>query len=476
MMELLNSDFVSIFFNQPTYDVVIQLMAMGGWAILDILLIFATVELLLFYKQHLKYMKEWEFVLLAIDIPAINVQTPKAVEQLFSHLAGSLNSPNISEKFREGFKQRPFSFEIISIEGYIQFLIRTEVYFRDLLEAAIYAQYPDADIVEVEDYVNSVPTIYPDDEYDTFNVDFCLEQDDAYPLRTYQEFEHTIAEDTVLKDPMGTFLESFSRIGPGEQVWFQIVVRPTTNAWKEKAIKVVKDLIGEKQDPSGGSKIADAVGNASLKFVEEVGDQIFGREGSVADGKDMKRSEPKSQMLYLSPGQKKLVEDIELKISKIGFQVKMRGVYVARKEVFAIERALYALLGAVYQYNVPTANSIDVARKVTSYYFFANTLKAWKQRRMMSAYKNRSFRMGYPPFILNIEELATIWHFPMSHVKTPLVQKASDKKSEPPPGLPVESFESVLGAELPTSDLPSPSDPDYKIDAGPDYGADQKFG
>jgi len=42
--------------------------------------------------------------------------------------------------------------------------------------------------------------------------------------------------------------------------------------------------------------------------------------------------------------------------------------------------------------------------------------------------------------VLNTEELATIWHFPMSHVKTPQVQKTISKRSEPPVGLPIESI------------------------------------
>ncbi len=39
---------------------------------------------------------------------------------------------------------------------------------------------------------------------------------------------------------------------------------------------------------------------------------------------------------------------------------------------------------------------------------------------------------------MNVVELATVWHFPMSHVKTPMVQKVEAKQSEPPVGLPIE--------------------------------------
>ena len=46
--------------------------------------------------------------------------------------------------------------------------------------------------------------------------------------------------------------------------------------------------------------------------------------------------------------------------------------------------------------------------------------------------------------MLNIEELATIWHFPLPFVKTPLLHKSGYKRAEAPSGLPVEFSESPL--------------------------------
>jgi hypothetical protein len=47
--------------------------------------------------------------------------------------------------------------------------------------------------------------------------------------------------------------------------------------------------------------------------------------------------------------------------------------------------------------------------------------------------------MGRKRYILNIEELATIWHFPLEAVvKAPLLQKAPGRKSEAPISLPIE--------------------------------------
>ena len=39
------------------------------------------------------------YVLLAIDVPKTNVQSPKAVENIFAALAGAHSDPNLKEKY-----------------------------------------------------------------------------------------------------------------------------------------------------------------------------------------------------------------------------------------------------------------------------------------------------------------------------------------------------------------------------------------
>lgn len=419
--------------NQGVWALIGMVLALGGWLLLVRPLFFVILHLYVDLKQDLT-VHEWKYVLLAIDIPALNVQTPKAVEQMFAQLAGAFYDPDLKDKLKDGYKQRWFSFEIISIEGYIQFLVWTEDAFRDLVEAVVYAQYPDAEVVEVEDYVGAAPDAYPNDTHDIWISDFGLAEDNAYPIRSYREFEHAISKDTVLKDPMGTFLESFSRLGPGEQMWFQILVEPIGNSWKEDAIHKIKEVIGEKAAPHGDT-ILDHMLRAPQKFLEALGDEVFSREASEAHGHEEKAGPP-NQLQYLTPGMGKLVEAMEAKIGKLGFKTKIRGLYLAKKAVFNPRRGINALVGAINQYNIPSANSL-----VPTYGGTTNSRKNLKRKKLlMKAYKKRKISAGGKPCILNIEELATIWHFPMSHVKTPLVQKAASKQAEPPSGLPVENI------------------------------------
>lgn len=433
----INTSLISNFFSQSPLALLGQLFAIIGWILLVWLLVYAGF---MFYADYMedKNTANWKFVLLAIDIPQENVQTPMAVEQLFSHIAGAFDAPDLRGKFREGYKQRWFSFEIISIEGYIQFLVWTEETFRELLEGSIYAQYPEAEIVEVEDYVPQVPDKYPNDNYDIWMADFALAEHEAYPLRSYREFEHNISKDTVLKDPMGTFLESFSRIGHGEQMWFQILVQPISNKWKEGAIAKIKELIGEK-GPAKKGPLSFLTDNAVTKEMgldwNEIGAQLLGGVRAEGDSSAPEKTGDVNNLRAMTPGQIKLVEDMEKKISKIGLKTKMRAAYIARKEVFNPTRGVNALIGAINQFNIPTANSI-VPKSTTG---IRNKVKAnLKKTEMFKAYRKRKLNYGANPFVLNIEELATIWHFPMSHVKTPMVQKAATKAAEPPIGLPVE--------------------------------------
>lgn len=461
----------------------IDIFLLAGWAGLAYVFLEWGLTLLVDEYKEGKAKASWEWVTLAIDVPMLNVQTPKAVEQMFSHLAGALDEPDIAAKYRKGHKQRWFSFEIISIEGYIQFVIRTEKTLRDLMEAALYAQYPDAEIIEIEDYTTVMPDQFPNETHEMWAADFGLAEDQAIPIRSYREFEHSISKDTVLKDPMGTFLESFSRIGPGEQMWFQIIVQPVNNGWKKKAIEKVDDILGKKKTVKGNAML-DAISNAPISFVGMVNEQVFGPSESDLKKGAVEKTDEAKRMSDLTPGQVKLIEAIEEKIMKIGFKTKLRGMYIATKDTFRPERGVQALVGAVNQYNIPSHNSLVPKFGVSASYFRAEQQKRRKQKLLMEAYKKRKASIGTKkadPFILNIEELATIWHFPMSHVKTPLLQKATDKKSEPPAGLPVEGM-GIPVPYLESADTGGETDTNmeqpirYDLDTGEGYDSGQQFG
>ncbi len=413
---------------------------------------FWLVFLLVFYQgfkemwtnsRQIKYIKKWQWVLLAINVPKDNEQTPKAVENIFSNLAGSHTHITLWEKYWEGKKLEPYSFEIISIGGYVQFLIRTTVQLRDLVEAAIYAQYPTAEITEVADYVDKVPHNYPNDEYELWGTELVLTNKEAFPIRTYVEFEHQISQET--KDPMASILEILSKLNPQEQLWLQIIVTPPANdKWRDESIKVVKKMVGAKVEQQKG-KIGKLL-QEPTNLLNEANRQIFA-VGEEITAKD-KANEQFGKIFSMSPGERRVIELIEKKASKIGFETKFRMIYIAPKSIFLKGRGVSAVIGSIKQFNTLDMNGFKPHRliKTAAKYFFVNRRIAARQRKIIKAYTFRSNWAGSGKGkILNIEELATIWHFPMLTVKAPLVKKVESKRSEPP-------------FTLPTGEMPTEAD------------------
>ncbi len=462
----LDFSFWQNFLNLPLSEQAWQLFALGGWVLIAYFFIKAGAELWVKYRQETKYVNHWEWIVLAVDIPAMFIQTPKAVEQIFAHLSGAAAHINVRDKFWTGKKQKWFTLEIISIEGYIQFLIRTEKEFLDLVYAALYAQYPEAEITEVEDYVDNIPDHYPDSDYDVMGVDFTLAEDEVYPIRTYPGFEYKISKDEVFSDPMAALLENFTRVGHGENFWMHIIIEPTGSGWKEKGIEKAKELLG------GGGHGHGHGGGGLMAWVRPLlalPSTLFkdiAHHGLLLELGEEEAHEEHGEEATITPGIKKTVEAIEEKISKIGFKSKVRALYAARHAVFSPNRCIEGLVGSMNQFHIQSSNAIVPYMSTHAHYDTKHHRKSLRlQNTFVKAFKKRKMQWkksnGY---ILNIEELATVWHFPLPFVKTPLLHKAGHKRAEPPSELPVEVTESPLKkkgesvpaepAEAPPSELP----------------------
>ena len=451
-------DFWNWVLAQPPGDIVLYVFTVIGWAVLALVFFFMGAHFWQDYRGNL-FKDQWEWVVLAVDVPPLFIQSPKAVEQIFAHLSGAKATIHVLDKYWYGKRQKFFSFEIVSIEGYIQFLIRTEVEFRDLVEAAVYAQYPEAEITEVEDYVSMVPNKFPSETHHMFGVEFQLAEADPYPIRTYPSFEYKISKDEVFSDPMAAVLENFSRIGHGENFWLQIILEPISSDWKEKGIKLVKELIaGDHGHHAGGSPLLSFIGGIPLAFMKELFRNINGTEFEPVEGHGEEHVAGK--LSDLTPGGKNTIEAIEEKISKIGFKTKIRALYAARNEVFNPSRCVDGFIGALNQFHIQSSNGI-AARSIThTHYLIMNHKRELAgQNKFFKAFAKRKIKVGGTPYILNIEELATIWHFPLPFVKTPLIQKAGAKRGEPPMNLPIELDAGPLRAKVKTVDATSPTIP-----------------
>ncbi len=426
------------FASQDPITIAIQLFLNGGWVVFLLILVYGMYQVWLDGRQGM-YAGKWKHVLLAIDVPKNNEQSTQAVENIFTALAGTQSSGNLIEQFWEGKTQESFSFELVSLEGYVQFLVRTPSHFRDLVEAAIYSQYPEAEITEVEDYTKDYAKLkFPNEKYNLWGTEFVLVKDYPYPIRTYPEFEHTFSQSFV--DPMANLLEVLGRFGPGEQVWLQLVVTPQKPGWGEKAKKIVKEMKGEGYTPpeTAMDKVA--------KPVNWVGDTVNSVISSAAGGiggEKSKKEDDQWKMFKLTPGERLVFERVQRKLAKHSFRVKFRMVYLGERGVFSKPKGVASVVGSIQQFNSSDANGFKPGSrtKTGADYFRVKKRVAQKQNKILRQFVKRSNYYGEDVgnMFLNSEELATIWHFPVITVKATAVEKIGSRKAAAPSRLPYDA-------------------------------------
>lgn len=437
---MIEIDLTSInnFFNLPGDQMLLTFLLNVGWIPVAAVLVFGGWELFKFSRQ-LMYGKTIKYTLLAIDVPRGNDISMRTVENLFTYLGGAHEPPDLIEKYWLGMYQLGFSFEIISIEGYIQYLVRTPNIYREIVESAIYSTYPDAEITEVNDYTEGFPTKFPDDEYRIWGGEFIQDKPPVYPMRTYKDFEYQIGgkPETHFKDPIATLMDLYTSMKKGEHIWLQFIVYPTDFVWAKKGNDEINKIVGDKSKVK--PTMMDHVVGFPIKIIELFNEVILG----WAPAAQSKEDQPQFKMMNLKPQQKKQIEAIQTKMGKLGFECKVRFAYVAKHEVFNRPKAIGGLIGWMKQFMDLDLNNLKPDMKVTAttaHYFFVDYRKNIKRTKLMSAYKDRTGTRGRKRYILTTDELATLWHFPIEAVvKAPLLQKSAGKRSEPPSSLPVDT-------------------------------------
>jgi hypothetical protein len=157
------------------------------------------------------------------------------------------------------------------------------------------------------------------------------------------------------------------------------------------------------------------------------------------------------------------VTGINEKISKIGFDTGIRVCYVAKKEAWNMSNRRNMRL-LFRQYANPYMNQFWRVNSTQADAYWLSLVPdsvMWTiADRMLTEYRERSFfhnplrhklfhMLPWPispfifpnyfhqhTFVLNIEELATIWHFPGQILKVPTLERIESKEASPPPNLP----------------------------------------
>ncbi len=416
----------------------IKLLYWVGWIPIAAVMVWGFFEMWIFYRQE-GYRHKQKYLMLAIDVPRETEQSPKAMEHFFAAVSALWSGANFREKWIDGEVSPVISFELVSDGGYIQYYIRTVKKYRSIIEAALYSAYPDAEISECDDYTKSWPDKFPNDEIGGWGAENRLGKADYFPIRTYEMFEHKMSQE--LKDPLGLMLEQFGQVRPGEILATQFLLEPLgpeQNKWHKPGIAYIYKEIGKEEKGAHKTSILAGLTSAASSVPGELLSEL-GLWGAPGEHGDEKEEDP-WKFLRSTPLDKARLDLVTQKIGKPAMHVKIRHVFLAPTATFT-HKIVDKMLKAVYaQYKHMDSNYFIRTRRVQpieDYAWQKYTTKGRAQR-VVRAFKRRDAEVGGHHFILNVEELATLWHFPSILVRAPFVNKTLAKRAEPPVQLPTE--------------------------------------
>jgi hypothetical protein len=417
-------------FNTEILPLIYKILFVMSPIVVPIILIYMAVILWVRYKQ-LEYISGLKSFLFEIKIPKDIQKSPLAMEIIFGAMQAS-GAATYTEAYLLGKVRGWFSLELASIEGQIHFYIwSSEPKFKKILEAQIYAQYPTVEIYEVppeKDYVRQF--VFDPLKNMVWGLQFKLNKKDVYPIKTYVDYAmDKDQKDEYRIDPMTAVLEYLGSAGKGQQIWLQILIK----MHKEEGLKEHR----LKEKPMWYDEADAEIKDIKKKATPETKGDFPGFPN-------------------MTKGQTETIAAIERSKDKMAFYTMIRGMYLSEKDKFN-PAYISGYIGAMRQYNSVNLNGIrmskwtDVSDNYKDWSTLFPFLKGFIARKkiqltheMFDAYRLRSF--FYPPyqhyrqdpFILNTEELATIYHFPGNVSATPALTKIASKKSEPPTNLPIK--------------------------------------
>jgi hypothetical protein len=353
------------------------------------------------YRQVVEDTANVESDLLILEIPKANDKSELAAEQLFASLHGILRDKE-ELKLNNGVQEH-LSFEVASVDGQIRFYAWIPRTLRSFVEGQIYSQYPTVQIRKAdEDYV-----AHESRHSVVYSSEITLTDSEMLPIKTFQNFE---------VDPLAGITGSLAKLeSTGEEVWIQILARPIEDDWHKSSDSWIKSV------KKGKSSI---FGNGSgLVWISGLLEALW-KPPEAGQGSDVVKE--------LSERDKTRVAEAEKKATKLGYQVKIRLVYLGESTTNAHLR-MQAIVGTFKQFNSTNLNGFKMSGA------------SFKQDDF-TKYRNREF--NDKGFILNIEELASVFHLPHTNVETPNVIWASSKTAEPPSKLPVITGNSAIDENI----------------------------
>lgn len=386
------------------------------------------------YKRS-EFIAAQNYVLLEIKPPRNLVKTPLAMETFLSTLHLTGGESNWFQRLNGG--TRPFwSLEIASLEGHIHFYIWGRAALRRLVESQMYAQYPGVQVIEVPDYtrlINAEPK-----DFIIWGCDFKQTDKDPLPIKTYVEFGlDKVQKEPEQVDPLANLIEYLGSIGKGEYLWLQYIIRAHQG---EKYGSTPSSKESSKRNKEGKPYTWK---DEAKELIEEIRKATRDPYIDPMTGKEVPGFPNPTK------GQSEKIAAMERNVSKLAFDVGIRGVYLAKPEKFhgpSIAH-LIALFKPFSTEGWNGLNSTAWMKRFDDYPWEVGVSKKKDlfRRKLVEAYRRRQF--FYPPYfhgglfprdaaVMSTEELATIFHIPSRSIETPGIDRVQSAMGEAPPNLP----------------------------------------
>ncbi len=341
-------------------------------------------------------LKEVDHVLLVLEIPRANDKKELAAEQLFASLHGILRDKK--ELRANGGIQEHVSFEIAAIGKKIRFYVWAPRHLQNFVEGQIYAQYPTVQIHEADDDYTRRQL----EHNVVYTAELSMVDNEVLPIKTFQSFE---------VDPLAGITATLAKLeDQDEEMWIQVLARPIADDWHRQASRYADRV------KSGGPS-SELLNNSYLSYIGGLLSALWQPPAQKSGG----------DSASLSERQKTRLSEVEKKSTKLGYQVKIRLAYLGNNQPTAKHR-MQAIVGTFKQFNSTNLNGFKLK-------------KASFNRDDIAEYAARFF--ADRGFILNIEELASVFHLPHTNVETPNIVWATNKTAEPPSSLPIVTNENV---------------------------------
>lgn len=380
----------------------IFLLAVGVFVVLYLIIMLSR----LYARRHRLTPAQARKILLRVQVPKFlgkntdSTQAPSAqqiqeaisvTENIFNAI-GSLEAKKGLKTWWLGHDDE-VGFEVVVKNSVIYFYVSVPKYLQNYLEEQIHAQHPYALIEEIDDYNIFQPTGVALGAYLKYV------KDSIYPIRSYKKMEG---------DPMNALLNALSKFDNESGGAIQMIFRSADGAWHKRSTKVAS-LAHQ------GKKLEDAFAEAN--------------KGPIASFFDWFKKEKKDgekDTYRLTSKEDEAVKGIEEKTSKAGLDVNIRLVVSAQDKNLA-EQRLNDLLNAFNLFNI---------------YEYGNGFKAEKPSRLdslMDKFIFREFDEGYK-MLMNVEEMASIFHFPLPFTDAPNIDWLLSKKAPAPLNTPTEGL------------------------------------